>query len=139
MNNYRKSIEVIETYLKQNKIKFTVEEENYFELLFGSQSGFIQVEGDDNDAEVVFQFFSRGGDESLYSEILTLSPDNLNDNGQIDFSIIEEYIEELKCNVFEITRKLSKIKHHLDIIEGYCDELQIDLETILTINYNFED
>ena len=139
MNNYRKSIEVIDAYLKNNKIKFTVVEENYYELFFGSQSGFIQIEGDDNDDEVIIQLFSKGGDYSFYHEVLNIPNDLTNDVGEFDFSIIEEYIDELKLNVLELIKKLSKIKHHLDIIEEYCNELQINLENILTINYNFDE
>jgi len=127
----------IETYLKSNKIRFSLE--NYdntplYNLHVSSLECFIQVEYDldsETDDSVFIQLFTqnnRNGD-SIYHKGWN-SDDNKDD--------ILDLIEELVMKTKEINSAISKIGNKISQIEEICEENNLDINGFLEIIYDFD-
>ena len=128
--------ENIDNYLKENKIRYIVQ--NFpgcdtYELLLGSMSGFIQVETiDEYDDSVTFQFYSKIDDNgnSLYNSNA--------DTEDEDFSL-EDEIDALIDAIKKINLVVAKIETKIEQIKEICSDNEMDYEDFITIVYNFND
>jgi DNA repair ATPase RecN len=129
--------ENIEDYLKENKYKFITDlgdSVDNIEILFGSESGFIQIEksivndGTDNSLVQIYDKVDDFG-ESTFVSIIDDAENNIE---EVFVSIVE-----LKDYLKVFTKKTAQIQSYIEKINDICDELQIDPETFITINYNF--
>ena len=129
--------ENIENYLKDNKIRYIVQNfpgcDNY-ELFLGSMSGFIQVETseDEDDDSVTFQFYSKidGDGNSLYHSNA--------DTEDEDFSL-EDEIDALIDAIKKMNLVVAKIQTKIEQIKEICSENEMNYEDFITIVYNFND
>lgn len=137
MNVNRDNVyEVIDNYLKENKIRFSITPDggdNFYELFLGSESGFIQIETNLNDSEdkgVFFQFFSKVDN---YGNSLYHSQQDTDDK---NFDLIGE-IEELITNIKKLNQVIGKIQNKLDDIKNICEENEMNVEDFIEIIYDF--
>jgi hypothetical protein len=129
--------EKIEDYLKENKYKFITDlgdTVDNIEIVFGSISGFLQIE----------RIVSKDGIENYTVQVY----DAIDESTE---SIFVSTIEDAENNIEEVFTSIIEIKHYLKVfikktgiihsyiekINDICDELQIDSETFITVNYNF--
>jgi hypothetical protein len=119
-------------YLKQNKIKYSTEPDNnhiLYELFLGSISAFIQLDWDDKDDNVGIELYCFSTDYYGYLYERSISTDS---NDEF-FTEIEALLTATK----NINKALSKIENKLEDIKAICEENEIELKSILNINYKF--
>ncbi len=134
-NNIR---QIIEDFLKSEKIRYSIDNENNFGLIYelyvGSLECFIQIEYDlqkEGDEYIVVQLFTDIDDNgfSLYDQTW----ENDGNCGDI-VGAIGELIDETK----RINSIVNKIRKRIEQIEEICEEEGMDLNNFLTIKYDFE-
>jgi hypothetical protein len=136
-NNVR---DLIESYLKDNKIKYTTNYEDskglIYEIYVGSLECTIQVEYDlDNDEDnyIVLQLFTQVGKydgRSLYHQ------DWDNENKFLDS--IEDEIEQLIDATKKLNAVINKIRNKIEQIQEICDENELDINEFISLNYDFD-
>jgi hypothetical protein len=129
--------EKVSDWLRSKKIKFTLDDDefdndHYFEFWIGSGKGGIMLEYSPIESNVMptIQIFSKvdNGGNSLYESIFEY-------NG--DFENLTSEIEELIDYIKLENRIIAKIESKIDEIKALCDELQIDSEQFISVNYEF--
>lgn len=127
---------IIESYLKNKKIRFDITPDirgNFYELYLGSESGFIQVEHDDDtsdDDSVFFQFFSKVGDDGnslIHSQIST-------EDDEFD---LESEIEMLIGGIKNLNKVIAKIENHITSIKAICEENEMNVNDFIEVIYDF--
>jgi len=135
-NNIR---EVIDTYLKENRIKYTTDHEDsmgmVYEIYVGSLECYLQLEynmEDENDDVVFVQLFTKVDDwgESLYHQTW--------ESDSEDGDTIEREIEVLIQETKRLNSVVNKIRNKIEQIQEICDENELDIEEFITINYDFD-
>jgi hypothetical protein len=131
--------ETIENFLKENKIRFSIEISDntgvFYELYISSISGFIQVEynldkEDDNDIHI--QFFSKidTNGNSQYES-------NWSNYGENQDSI-EAEIEALISGIKTINQGIAKIEAKINQIKDICEEYSLEIDNFISIEYDFD-
>jgi hypothetical protein len=135
-NNIR---EVIDAYLKENRIKWTTDHEDsmgmVYEIYVGSLECYLQLEynlDDENDDVVFVQLFTKVDDwgESLYHQ--TWESDSK--GGDTIETEIEVLIQETK----RLNSVVNKIKAKIEQIQEICDENELGIDEFITVNYDFD-
>lgn len=122
----------IRDLLKRKKFDFTFNNEDdrihFFEIFVGSLEGNIQIEYSDDGSPPTIQLFSAVDDygESIYHSIITYD----NDFFENDF---DEFISSLK----EQIKIIANIRGYVDKINELSEELGVEPDRFITINYNF--
>jgi hypothetical protein len=131
--------ETIENFLKENKIRFSIEDSDnnglFYELYISSISGFIQVEynldkEDDND--IYIQFFSKidTNGNSLYESNWS--------NYQENQDSLESEIEALISGIKTINQGIAKIEAKINQIKDICEEYSLEIDNFISIEYDFD-
>jgi hypothetical protein len=129
--------EIIENYLKSKKIKYSIDDEDNFGLVYeiyvGSLECYLQVEYDLEKIEddyVVVQLFTEIDDlgNSLYS--VTWENDEHHDSIESEIDTLIDETKQLNRAVIKIGKKIE------DIIE-ICEEHGLSSEDFIQINYDF--
>jgi len=136
-NNVRDSIE---SYLKDNKIKYTTNYEDskglVYEIYVGSLECNIQVEyylDNDEDNYIVLQLFTQVGKyngRSIYHQ------DWDNENKSLDS--MEDEIEQLIDATKKLNAVINKIRNKIEQIQEICDENELDINEFISLNYDFD-
>ncbi len=129
----------IESYLKDNKIKYIISDSDNFgcsyELLIGSITGNIQVElngRDLTDECVGIQMFNTStNDRYIYESSTWYSDDEDGDS-------IESEIENLVQQVKNINIGVVKIEKQIEKIKDICNEYELNVDMFIDVVYNFE-
>ena len=130
--------ELIENYLKSKKIKYSIDNEDNFGLVYeiyvGSLECYLQVEYDlekIEDESVVVQLFTEVDDSgnSLYN--VTWENDEHYDSLESEIDTLIDETKLLNKAVIKIGRKVE------EIIE-ICEEHNLDLREFIQIEYNFD-
>jgi lysyl-tRNA synthetase class II len=131
--------QVIEDYLKSERIKYTTEGENskglMYEIYVGSLECYLQVEynlDDDNDNDIVVQLFTKVdsyGDSLYHVDWLNWK----------EGDSIETEIESLIQQTKKINSLVNKVRNKIEQIKEICEENELDIEEFITINYDFDD
>ena len=126
----------IESYLKDNKIKYIISDSDNFgcsyELLIGSITGNIQVElnGHDlTDDSVTIQTFNTSNSDTSIYESLWDSEDS---------ESLESEIENLVQQVKNINIGVAKIEKQIEKIKDICNEYELNVDMFIDVVYNFE-
>ncbi len=129
--------QIIEDYLKSQKIRYSISHSDQkgllYELYISSRECFIQVEYDldkENDDYTILQLFDNVDDfgNSIYHS------DWNNENQHADS--VEGEIENLIEAVKRINQGIGKISAKIDQIKDICEEYGLDFEEFITINYD---
>jgi hypothetical protein len=131
--------DLIESYLKDNRIKYSTDLEDSkgltYELYVGSLECYLQVEydlDDENDEFIIVQLFTEIDKDgnSLYHQ------DWDNEGEEIDGlnGEIETLIQETK----RVNSLVNKIHNKIEQIQEICDDNDFNIEEFITINYNFD-
>lgn len=126
----------IESYLKDNKIKYIINDSDNFgcsyELLIGSITGNIQVElngRDLTDDSVTIQTFNTSNSDTSIYESLWDSEDS---------ESLESEIENLVQQVKNINIGVVKIEKQIEKIKDICNEYELNVDMFIDVVYNFE-
>jgi hypothetical protein len=131
--------DVIESYLKNNRLKYTIDNEDskglFYEIFVGSLECYLQIEydlDDDNDVYVVIQLFTKVDDYgmSLYHQ----DWDNKTDGADSLEGEIETLIQETK----RLNGVINKIRNKIEQIKEICEENDMEFEEFITLNYDFD-
>jgi hypothetical protein len=131
--------DVIESYLKNNRLKYTIDNEDskglFYEIFVGSLECYLQIEydlDDDNDVYVVIQLFTKVDDYgmSLYRQ----DWDNKTDGADSLEGEIETLIQETK----RLNGVINKIRNKIEQIKEICEENDMEFDEFITLNYDFD-
>ncbi len=131
--------EVIDNYLKEQKIRYSISEQDskgcLYELFISSTEGNIQVEynfDDDNDDLVYMQLFTtvdyKGN--SIYHAYWDSEEGSDSVEGEID-----NLIDAIK----RVNQAISKISAKIDQIKDICEEYAVEFDEFITLNYDFDE
>lgn len=128
--------EVIESYLKEQKIRYTIIEQDslgcLYELHISSIEPLIQVEynllDDEESNDVVVQFFIDINDATFYQS----GWDNLDEESDSIESELEALIDKGK----RMSQGISKISTKIEQIEDICNEYQLNFEDFIEVLYD---
>ena len=128
---------IIDQYLTSKKIRYNIIENDdkvvFYELYVSSLIGNIQVEYDltnDDDNFIMVSFFITNSDDTIIYDTLIDSDDESSD--------IENEIDELIEKTKRLNTVYNKIQTKIEQIKDICEENELNLDTFLSINYNFD-
>ena len=138
MIDYKRNVlDVVSNSLKNRKIKFSLDDEDgtgcvstfLFELIFINVLGYIQVEFSDDKVNIVpaIQYFTQNNE---YHEV-EMNISNLDE--------IDNQIEEFVLFIKSFNKAIIRIQNKIEQITNLCEDLQMDPDIFITVNYDFED
>jgi hypothetical protein len=124
----------IESYLKNIKVKYSMISDSLgiinYELYIGSYECFIQLELSDTDDDVYCVLYTKLDDHGC--SLVELTWDNNESEDEL-YECINELITQTK----QINSVLSKIEAKIDQIKELCEDVNLDYETFITVNFEF--
>ena len=135
---YPELSEKISDFLKTKKLKFNLDNEadsvHEFVFYVGGSEAFIQVEYSDveeyPEPEILFFSNQKSDGNSLYNSTITYSGDD---------SEIEADLEQLIDFVKNFNQIVTKIENKITQINELCEELGLDPEEFISVNYDFDE
>lgn len=134
--------QIIDEYLKTNKIRYTIIEQDVrmvlYQIFIGSMDGFIQIEYDlDSSSEnILITYYSNVNDDnglSLYESVVD------NYDSPLTQINVEGEIEQLIDQVKILNKAVAKIGQKIEQIREICEEYNLEIEEFIEVIYNFED
>ena len=131
--------EIIENYLKEQKIRFEISDQDsescLYKLFISSMSAYIQVEyhlDDETNNDVYMELFSEpdSSGASIYES-------NWNNENELNDSI-EGEIDNLLESAKRINQGIAKIEAKINQIKDICQEYELEFCEFITLEYDFD-